>query len=82
MAALVRCTTLPRLVAVSHLLASGHIVCHPLVGTYHGVAANGDAAQDGGVGVDYDAVLKYGVTRIVLDRIAVDIERKARPDRA
>ena len=76
-AALVRYTTLPRLVAVSHLLASGHIVCHPLVGTYHGIATNGDAAQYGGVGVDYDAVLEYGVTRIVLDRIAIDIERKA-----
>ena len=48
----------------------------PDVATHHRVVANGDAAQDGGVGVDDDIVLQDRVARMVLHGVAQFIERK------
>ena len=52
----------------------GYVFGHPEVAADCGAVADGDASEDGGVRVDYDVVFKDGVTRDVLDGMAVGVE--------
>ncbi len=51
-----------------------HILCNPDIGSHHAALADGDAAQDGGVGIDDDVVLQDRVARDSLDRVAVLVQ--------
>ena len=53
-----------------------HILGHPYVGTNDAAFADGDSAQDGGVGIHDDIVFQDRVARDSLDRVAVLIEWK------
>ena len=54
-----------------------HVFGHPNVGPYDASAPNGDAAQHGGVRVDYHVVFEYWVACNPLYRVAVFVEREA-----
>ena len=62
--------------AEENLCASFHVVGNPYVGADDGFFANRDAPEDGGVGVNDDAVFEDGVARNVLDGVAGFVERK------
>ena len=49
-----------------------HAVGYPDITAYHGVVADGDAAQDTGVGIDGDIILDDGMTRDV-EHISVSV---------
>ena len=59
-----------------HFCTSFHVVRNPYVGPDDRLFANGDASEDGGIGVDDDTVFEDGMARDVLDGVAVFVERK------
>ena len=53
-----------------------HILGNPYVGSHYAAFSDGDATEDGGIGVDDDIIFEDRVARDSLDRIAVLIERE------
>ena len=53
-----------------------HIFVHPHVAADDGVSANGDASQNGRIGVDDDIILDNRVARNTFYRFPVLVERK------
>lgn len=51
-----------------------HILGNPYVGSHYAAFSDGDATEDGGIGVDDDIIFEDRVARDSLDRVAVLIE--------
>ena len=51
-------------------------MCDPLIGTNYGPLSDCDASYDGGVRVNDHTVFENGVTRVILNWVAMLVERK------
>ena len=54
-----------------------HVLGNPDVGSHHASLSDGDASENGGVGIDDDIVFEDRVARNALDRVAVLVEWEA-----